>query len=349
VNAERAFLVNSGPETPGRAAIADARAAGYVPDVMLDGELIGDGPVENLEPVALEGSELAQLVGRRRLPRWVIAKNPLGGGFVETKALMRNTDLVTVCEEAACPNIGNCWARGTATFMISGSHCTRGCRFCNVATGRPFGPPDPEEPARIAEAAERMGLRFVVITAVARDDLPDGGAAHFAACIRAVRERVPGCRVEVLIPDLRGGWSALEVIIEARPDVLNHNTETVPRLYSRVRPGARYERTLELLARSAAAGLPTKTGIMVGLGETLPEIASVMTDIAATGCELVTVGQYLQPSPAHLPVARFYAPAEYPAIAALGRACGLVHVEAGPLVRSSFEADRVADAALITV
>jgi lipoic acid synthetase len=349
VTTERAFLVGPGPETPDRAAIAEARAAGHVPDVLLDGDLIGDGPVENLDSVAVEGSELAQLVSRRRLPRWVIAKNPLGGGFVETKALMRNRDLVTVCEEAACPNIGKCWARGTATFMISGSQCTRGCRFCNVATGRPSGPPDPEEPARLAEAADQMGLRFVVITAVARDDLPDGGAAHFAACIRAVRERVPDCRVEVLIPDLRGGWSALDVIIDARPDVLNHNTETVPRLYSQVRPGARYERTLELLARSAAAGLPTKTGIMVGLGETLPEIASVMADIAATGCELVTVGQYLQPSPAHLPVARFYAPSEYPALAALGRACGLVHVEAGPLVRSSFEADRVADAALVTV
>lgn len=346
---ERAFAVGSGPETPDRAAIAEARAAGHVPDVLLDGELIGEGPIERLDAVSVDGAELAQLVGRRRLPRWVIAKNPLGGGFVQTKALMRNTDLVTVCEEAACPNIGQCWARGTATFMISGSQCTRGCRFCNVATGRPFGPPDPEEPARIAEAAAQMGLRFVVITAVARDDLPDGGAAHFAACIRAVRERVPDCRVEVLIPDLRGGWSALDVIIEARPDVLNHNTETVPRLYSPVRPGARYERTLELLARSAAAGLPTKTGIMVGLGETLPEIASVMTDIAATGCELLTVGQYLQPSPAHLTVARFYAPSEYPALAALGRARGLAHVEAGPLVRSSFEADRVADATLVTV
>jgi lipoic acid synthetase len=346
---ERAFAVASGPDTPDRAAIADARAAGHLPDVLLDGELIGEGPAERLEPVAVDGAELAQLVGRRRLPRWVIAKNPLGGGFVQTKALMRDKDLVTVCEEAACPNIGKCWARGTATFMISGSQCTRGCRFCNVATGRPSGPPDPREPARLAEAAAQMGLRFVVITAVARDDLPDGGATHFADCIRAVRERVPGCRVEVLIPDLRGGWSALDVIIEARPDVLNHNTETVPRLYSRVRPGARYERTLELLARSAAAGLPTKTGIMVGLGETLPEIASVMTDIAATGCELLTVGQYLQPSPAHLPVARFYAPAEYPALAELGRARGLAHVEAGPLVRSSFEADRVADAALVTV
>lgn len=349
VSRQRAFSVEGGADTPERAAIVAARAAGHVPDVLLDGELIGEGPVDRLDPVAVAGAELAQLVERRRLPRWVIAKNPLGGGFVETKALMRNKDLVTVCEEAACPNIGKCWSRGTATFMISGSQCTRGCRFCNVATGRPSGPPDPEEPARLAEAAAQMGLRFVVITAVARDDLPDGGSAHFAACIRAVRERVPGCRVEVLIPDLRGGWEALDTVIEAAPDVLNHNTETVPRLYSRVRPGARYERTLELLARSAAAGLPTKTGIMVGLGESLDEIASVFADLATVGCDLVTVGQYLQPSPAHLPVARFYAPSEYPALAALGRGCGLVHVEAGPLVRSSFEADRVADAALVAV
>lgn len=349
MNTERAFLVSPGDDTPDRDAIIEARAAGWLPDVILDGELIGDGPLDLLDPVPVSGAEIAQLVGRRRLPRWVIAKNPLDDGFVKTKALMRNKDLVTVCEEAACPNIGRCWGRGTATFMISGDHCTRGCTFCNVTSGKPFGPPDPQEPLRIAEAVEQMGLRFVVITAVARDDLRDGGAAHFAACIRAVRERVPECRVEVLIPDLRGRWEALDIVIEAQPDVLNHNMETVPRLYSRVRPGARYERSLELLARSAASGLRTKTGIMVGLGETLTEISDVMGDVAAVGCELVTIGQYLQPSPDHLPVARFYAPSEYPALSALGRRRGLVHVEAGPLVRSSFEADRVADAALLSV
>jgi len=320
-----------------------------VPDVLLDGRLIGDGPLGALEPVTVQPAELAQLCDRRRLPRWVVAKNPLSGGFVQTKALMRSSELVTVCEEAACPNIGRCWARGTATFMIAGSRCTRGCRFCNVMTARPAGPPDPDEPARVAEAAAQMGLRFVVVTAVARDDLPDGGAAHFAACIGALRERLPECRVEVLIPDLRGSWDALDTILEARPDVLNHNTETVPRLYSRVRPGARYERTLELLARSAAFGLTTKSGIMVGLGEGLGEISAVFGDLAAVGCDLVTVGQYLRPSPVHLPVARYYAPAEYPALAALGRDRGLAHVEAGPLVRSSFEADRVAEAALAPV
>jgi lipoic acid synthetase len=262
---------------------------------------------------------------------------------------MRSSELVTVCEEAACPNIGRCWSRGTATFMIAGSRCTRGCRFCNVTTARPIGPPDPTEPMRVADAAAAMGLRFVVVTAVARDDLPDGGAAHFAATIAALRERLPECRVEVLIPDLRGSWDALDAIIAAAPDVMNHNTETVPRLYSRVRPGARYERTLELLARSAAAGLTTKSGIMVGLGERLPEVAAVFSDLASVGCNLVTAGQYLRPSPVHLDVARFYAPAEYPALAAIGRDAGLAHVEAGPLVRSSFEADRVAEAALVTV
>lgn len=346
---ERAFRVEDDPALPSLELIERARAAGHLPDVIVGDRLIGDGPLPALDPVDVAPAELAQLCDRRRLPRWVIAKNPLSGGFVQTRALMRSSDLVTVCEEAACPNIGRCWSRGTATFMIAGSRCTRGCRFCNVVTARPAGPPDPGEPGRVAEAAARMGLRFVVVTAVARDDLPDGGAAHFAAVIAALRERLPDCRVEVLIPDLRGSWDALETILEAAPDVLNHNTETVPRLYSRVRPGARYERTLELLARSAASGLTTKSGIMVGLGERLAEVAAVFDDLAAVGCELVTVGQYLRPSPTHLPVARYYAPAEYPALAALGRARGLTHVEAGPLVRSSFEADRVAEAALAPV
>ncbi len=337
------------PDGPTREQVAEARDAGWVPDVVLDDELIGEGPVGSLDLVEVPAAELAQLVDRRRLPRWVIAKNPLSGGFVSTKALMRSSELVTVCEEAACPNIGQCWSRGTATFMIAGANCTRGCRFCNVATARPIAPPDPGEPERVAEAAAQMGLRFVVVTAVARDDQADGGAAHFARTIAALRDRLPDCKVEVLIPDLRGNWDALETIIEAAPDVLNHNTETVPRLYARVRPGARYERTLELLARSAAAGIVTKSGIMVGLGEELGEIGAVLADLAAVGCGPVTVGQYLRPSPMHLPVERFYAPAEYPAIAELGREAGLAHVEAGPLVRSSYEADRVAEAALSPV
>lgn len=346
---ERGFRVADAPGVPSATVVEQARAAGRVPDVLLGGRLVGEGPLDALEVVDVTADELAQLCAGRRLPRWVIAKNPLSGGFVRTKALMRTSELVTVCEEAACPNIGNCWSRGTATFMIAGSRCTRGCRFCNVATARPVGPPDPDEPRRVAEAAAKMGLRFVVVTAVARDDLPDGGAAHFAAVIDALRARLPDCGIEVLIPDLRGCWEALDVIIAAAPDVLNHNTETVPRLYGRVRPGARYERTLELLARSAAAGLTTKSGIMVGLGESLGEIRGVLADLASVGCGAVTVGQYLRPSPAHLPVARFLAPAEYPAIAADGRALGLPHVEAGPLVRSSYEADRVAEEALAAV
>jgi lipoic acid synthetase len=344
VERERAFQVD-GPFSDGlAAAVATARAEGRLPDVLMDGRLVGDGPVAALEPVAVEVAELAQLADGRRLPRWVIAKNPLDSGYVRLRALMREKELATVCEEAACPNIGRCWSRGTATFMIAGSRCTRGCRFCNVVSARPLGPPDPDEPARVAEAAASMGLRFVVVTAVARDDLPDGGADHFAATIRALRERLPECRVEVLIPDLRGNWDALERILDAAPDVLNHNTETVPRLYRRVRPGARYERTLELLQRSRSAGLRTKSGLMVGLGEHLPELARTLAELAEAGCELVTIGQYLRPSSAHLPVVRYYAPAEYPALAELGRAVGLAHVEAGPLVRSSFEADRVAEA-----
>ncbi len=339
----RAFRVDATPDEGLITRVRMAREAGAVPDVLIGGVLVGDGPEDALDPVDVTPDELRQLVDGGRLPRWVVEKGSFGANYVQLKSLMRQESLVTVCEEASCPNIQRCWTRGTATFMIAGETCTRGCRFCDVTSGKPFMPPDPEEPARLADAAAQMGLRYVVVTAVARDDQPDGGAGHFAAVIRALRDRLPDARVEVLIPDFRGNWDALDQVIEARPDVLNHNTETVPRLYRRVRPGARYERTLELLERSRAAGLPTKSGIMVGLGEDLPEIATVFGDLAASGCEVVTVGQYLSPSDRHLPVERFYAPAEYPALAALGQSLGLAHVEAGPLVRSSFEADRVAD------
>jgi lipoic acid synthetase len=340
---QRAFRVDMDPDDELIADVGAARARGAVPDVLLGGVLVGDGPEHLLDPVDVTPDELRQLVNGGRLPRWVVEKGSFGAGYVQLKSLMRQESLVTVCEEASCPNIQRCWTRGTATFMIAGETCTRGCRFCDVTSGKPVMPPDPEEPARLADAAAQMGLRYVVVTAVARDDQPDGGAGHFAAVIRALRDRLPDARVEVLIPDFRGNWDALDQVIEARPDVLNHNTETVPRLYRRVRPGARYERTLELLSRSRAAGLPTKSGIMVGLGEDLHEIAAVFADLAASGCEVVTVGQYLSPSGSHLPVERFYAPAEYPALAVLGQSLGLAHVEAGPLVRSSFEADRVAD------
>lgn len=345
----RGFRIEGPVDAATIAGLSDAQRDGRIPALLINGRFRGDGAPEDYDFVEVTPDELRQLVATTRLPRWVIAKNPISGGFVQTKALMRSKGLATVCEEAACPNIGRCWSRKTATFMIAGSNCTRGCRFCNIATARPLGPPDPDEPARVAEAAAQMGLRFVVVTAVARDDLADGGAAHFAATINALRERNPGIKVEVLIPDLRGSRDALDIVIDAAPDVLNHNTETVPRLYRLVRPGARYARTLELLAHSAAAGIRTKTGIMVGLGEQLAEIADVFRDVASVGCELVTVGQYLTPSPAHLPVHRFYAPAEYPALAQMGRSIGLAHVEAGPLVRSSFEADRVAELGAVSV
>lgn len=342
---ERAFHVAIDGDDELEREIRALQDEGRLPPLRLGERLVGATGDADLAFVDVAEQELRQLLSHRRLPRWVAAKNPLSGGFVETRALMRSKDLVTVCEEAACPNIGKCWGRGTATFMIGGSHCTRGCGFCNVITARPLGPPDPDEPRRIAEAAADMGLSFVVVTAVARDDLPDGGAAHFAATVVALRERLPDARVELLVPDFRGTWDALDAVVAARPDVLNHNTETVPRLYSTVRPGARYERTLELLARARASGLRTKSGIMVGLGESLDELGAVFGDLAAVGCELVTVGQYLRPTTHHLPVVRYYAPAEYPALVELGRERGLAHVEAGPLVRSSFEADRVADAA----
>lgn len=340
---QRGFRVEAEPHADLLQRVRDARERGAVPDVLLGDVLVGDGPAGALDLVDVTPHELAQLVDGGRLPRWVVEKGSFGPGYVQLKSLMRQESLVTVCEEASCPNIQRCWSRGTATFMIAGETCTRGCRFCDVTSGKPMLPPDPGEPERLADAAAAMGLRYVVVTAVARDDQPDGGAGHFANVIRALRDRLPDARVEVLIPDFRGNWDALDTVIEARPDVLNHNTETVPRLYRRVRPGARYERTLELLERSRSAGLPTKSGIMVGLGEELPEIATVFSDLASSGCEVVTVGQYLSPSGNHLPVERFYAPAEYPALAALGQSVGLAHVEAGPLVRSSFEADRVAD------
>jgi len=340
---QRAFRVDAQPSDDLVQQVRAARERGAVPDVLLGDVLVGDGPPDALDAVDVTLDELTQLVAGERLPRWVVEKGSFGPGYVQLKSLMRQESLVTVCEEASCPNIQRCWSRGTATFMIAGETCTRGCRFCDVTSGKPMLPPDPGEPARLADAAAAMGLRYVVVTAVARDDQPDGGAGHFAQVIRALRDRLPDARVEVLIPDFRGNWDALDMVIEARPDVLNHNTETVPRLYRRVRPGARYERTLELLGRSHAAGLPTKSGIMVGLGEELPEVATVFSDLAGTGCEVVTVGQYLSPSATHLPVERFYAPAEYPALAALGQSLGLAHVEDAPRVTSSYEADRVAD------
>jgi len=272
-------------------------------------------------------------------PAWIRAKAPQGPAFERLRGLMRGLELHTVCEEAHCPNLGECWGRGTATFMILGEVCTRACGFCAVKTGLPGRPPDPDEPGRVAEAVARMGLRHAVITSVNRDDQPDGGASIFAATIREVRARVPGCAVEVLIPDFKGRAEALQVVADARPDVLNHNVETVPRLYRRARAGASFPRSLELLRRSKDAGLLTKSGIMVGLGEEWAEIEETVRAIRASGTDILTVGQYLRPSLQHLPVLRYYSPAEFDALRAFALGLGFAHVESGPLVRSSYHAE----------
>jgi lipoic acid synthetase len=273
-------------------------------------------------------------------PAWIRAKAPQGPVYERLRGLMRSLDLHTVCEEAHCPNLGECWSCGTATFMILGDVCTRACAFCAVRTGLPGQPPDPEEPRRVADAVARMGLRHAVITSVNRDDQPDGGAGIFAATIREIRARVPGCRVEVLIPDLKGRGDALQVVLDARPDVLNHNVETVPRLYRKARSGASFPRSLELLRRSREAGLLTKSGIMVGLGEERVEIEETIRAIRASGTDILTVGQYLRPSLQHLPVLRYYSPAEFDALRTFSLALGFAHVESGPLVRSSYHAER---------
>jgi lipoic acid synthetase len=272
-------------------------------------------------------------------PDWIKARAPVGDRYEQLRDLMRGLGLHTVCEEARCPNIGDCWNRGTATFMILGDVCTRACGFCAVKTGLPAGPPDPREAARVADAVTRMGLRHAVITSVNRDDRPDGGAGVFAACIREIRARVPGCAVEVLVPDFKGDAAALDTVIAARPDILNHNTETVPRLYREVRPGARFSRSLALLRRAKDAGLLTKSGIMVGLGEEWPEIEETMRAIRASGTDILTVGQYLRPSAEHLPLRKYYTPEEFARLREFALGLGYRHVESGPLVRSSYHAE----------
>jgi lipoic acid synthetase len=269
------------------------------------------------------------------------ARFPGGPNYIHLKTMMRKADLHTVCEEAHCPNIGECWEAGTATFLILGDTCTRSCGFCAIKTGRPLTL-DFEEPLRVAQTVKTMGVRHAVVTSVNRDELKDGGASIFAATIREIRRACPGTTVEVLIPDFKGNWDALQAVVDERPEILNHNTETVPRLYHVVRPQARYAQSLELLRRAKAAApeMTVKTGIMVGLGETRAEISQTMRDIAAHECDILTVGQYLRPTADHLPVDRFYTPAEFAAIAVEGRSYGLRHVEAGPLVRSSYHAER---------
>lgn len=276
-----------------------------------------------------------------RLPRpaWIRARAPQGPGYERLRGLMRGLELHTVCEEAHCPNLGECWSRGTATFMILGDVCTRACGFCAVKTGLPERPPEEDEPRRVADAVARMGLRHAVITSVNRDDQADGGAGIFAATIREIRARVSDCAVEVLIPDFKGSASALRIVLDARPDVLNHNTETVPRLYRKVRPGASFSRSLELLRRAKEAGLLTKSGIMVGLGESGVEIEETIAAIRGAGTDVLTVGQYLRPSPQHLEVERYYTPEEFGQLRELALGMGYAHVESGPLVRSSYHAE----------
>jgi lipoic acid synthetase len=276
-----------------------------------------------------------------RKPPWIRARAPTDPEVLRLKALLRGQRLHTVCEEAACPNLGECFAHGTATFMIMGDLCTRRCPFCDVAHGRP-APLDPEEPERLAEAVARMGLRYVVVTSVDRDDLKDGGAAHFAACIRALRLRVPGVRVEVLVPDFRKRmFLALEHLRAAPPDCFNHNIETVPRLYRRVRPGAHYRGSLALLEafKEQHPGVPTKSGLMLGLGESLAEVEEALGDLRRHRCEMLTLGQYLQPSRHHLPVERYVAPEEFRTLGELAKGLGFKSVASGPLVRSSYHAD----------
>ena len=290
--------------------------------------------------------ELPVVEIRERKPPWLKVRAPGGPNYLRLKRLMRDANLHSVCEEAHCPNIGECWEDATATFMILGDVCTRNCGYCAIAHGRPTWE-DREEPERVARAVRDLGLEYVVITSVNRDDLADGGAAHWAATVRAMRHHAPRCRVEVLIPDFQGDAAALATVIDARPDILNHNTETVPRLYRVARHGGRYARTLELFrrARTTAPALPTKSGIILGLGEERAELLATMRDLVDVGVSILTLGQYLRPSAQHLPVARYYRPEQFAELAEAGRALGFTHVESGPLVRSSYHAKKQADSA----
>jgi lipoic acid synthetase len=310
------------------APIGDANGEGRSTTRALDRRLV-DAGVDPAQSVALASPK----------PEWARAKARIGPELIRLRSTMRELALVTVCEEAGCPNIFECWADGTATFMINGERCTRACGFCLIDTRRPLAL-DPDEPERVAEAVARMGLSHAVVTAVARDDLADGGASAFAETIKAIRRRSPGTTVEVLIPDCKGDEAALNIIFDARPEVLNHNLETVNRLQRAVRPSASYARSLSVLARAASAGCTTKSGIILGMGETEDEVVAALGDLRAVGVGIVTLGQYLRPTAAHLPVARWWTPAEFERLAATARAMGMSHVEASPLTRSSYHAKR---------
>ena len=272
-----------------------------------------------------------------RIPKWLRRPLPRGPEFARTRDLLGDLGLHTVCQSARCPNMAECFSRNVATFMVLGDICTRNCAFCNIAPGKPQ-PVDPDEPRRVAQGAARLGLQYVVVTSVTRDDLPDGGAGHFAAVIRALRQALPGAGVEVLIPDFKGDADALGMVVEAGPDVINHNVETVPSFYPRIRPQARYARSLELLGRVAKAGLSAKSGLMVGLGEDVDQVHAVLADLARAGASMVTVGQYMRPSQAHPFVERYWEPAEFDALADVGRSLGIAHMFCAPLVRSSYRA-----------
>lgn len=282
---------------------------------------------------------LVTIEPKQRRPAWLRAPAPVGENYRELKTLVSDLKLHTVCESAACPNVGECWNKRTATFMILGNVCTRRCGFCAVQKGGPL-PVDYDEPRRVAEACAALGLKFAVITSVNRDDRKDGGAELFALVIQAIRERIPGCGVEVLIPDFQGSHPAMDIVLEARPDVLNHNTETVPRLYRQVRLGARYERSMDILSYSKQVRpeIPTKSGLMLGLGETLDEVRQVMRDLRANNVDILTLGQYLRPSPKHLPIIRYVPQSDFDDLKRYGYELGFKHVEAGPLVRSSYHA-----------
>jgi lipoyl synthase len=292
---------------------------------------------------------LVTISERIERPKWLRAPAPVGQNYRELKGLVERLKLHTVCESAACPNVGECWNRRTATFMILGNVCTRRCGFCAVQKGAPLDV-DYDEPRRVAEACEILGLRYAVITSVNRDDRKDGGAELFAAVIQSIRERIPDCKVEVLVPDFQGSHTAMDIVMNAHPDVLNHNTETVPRLYRQVRLGAKYERSLDMLryAKQVRPYIPTKSGLMLGLGETKEEVLQVMRDLHAHHVDILTLGQYLRPSPKHLPILRYIPQNEFDEYKQAGKEMGFAHVEAGPLVRSSYHADGAEEAALST-
>jgi lipoic acid synthetase len=311
----------------------------------------GDGGRSGVRPrllgrLAEAGVEAGSgLALRERKPEWLRVRAHMGPEFRGLRRTLRSLELVTVCEEAGCPNIFECWADGTATFMINGERCTRACGFCLVDTRHPLAF-DPGEPERVAEAVARLGLAHAVVTAVARDDLPDGGAAAFAATVSAIRQRCPSTAVELLVPDCKGDADALEVIFSARPDVLNHNLETVARLQRAVRPSASYARSLAVLARAKSAGLTTKSGLILGMGEEAEEVVSALADLRAVGVDLVTLGQYLRPTAAHLPVARWWRPEEFEWLRGVGEEMGFAHVQASPLTRSSYHAREAAGSAV---